>query len=282
MATEISQAHELVRFERVTGTIGAWVSGVALDAQSTLIAEMLRRGLAEYGVLFFDFGRIPSSSEFTKFAGLFGEVEAVYGQRVANRDSETPYIDQARTPMSKYHSDWWHTDGLPLERPPLAALLTPLEVPEVGGDTMWSSMYAAWDALSPRYQRLLEGVEALNNNGRVGFLEPKQCIHPAVITDSITGRKALYINSIYTERLIGLTDRENDSLLRFLFEHVNTPEFHVRLRWRPGVVAVWHERVTQHRGVSDIVGARKLKRLTISGERPQAGKSSQTKAASSA
>jgi taurine dioxygenase len=270
MVTTASQLTGQVQFERATGNIGAWVHGIALDAEGAAISQILRRALAENGVLFFDFGRIPSSSEFTEFAGLFGEVETVYGQRIASRDNETPLIDQARTPMSKYRSDWWHSDGLPLECPPLAALLTPVEVPQAGGDTMWSSMYAAWDALSPRYQRLLEGLEAVNNNGRVGFLEPKECIHPAVLTDPITGRKALYVNSIYTERLVGLTDKENDSLLRFLFDHVNTPEFHVRVRWRPGLVAVWHERVTQHRGVSDIIGPRKLKRLTIAGDRPKA------------
>jgi taurine dioxygenase len=172
--------------------------------------------------------------------------------------------------MKEVHIDWWHTDGSPLERPPLAAVLTPIELPEAGGDTMWASMYAAWDALSPRYQQLLEGVEALNSNFRLPFLEPKQFVHPAVLRDPITGRKCLYVNSNYTERLIGLGEKESESLLRFLFDHVNTPEFHVRLRWRPGYVAVWHERVTQHRGVNDFEGPRKLKRLTIAGDRPAA------------
>jgi taurine dioxygenase len=258
-----------IQFERATGNIGAWVSGVALDAAGAATETALRRGLAEHGVLFFDFGRILSSAEFTGFAALFGEVEAGYGQKVANQDRDVPYIDEARVPMAKHHTDWWHTDGSPLERPPLAALLTPLESPQVGGDTMWASMYAAWDALSPHYQRLLQHMDALNSNVRVPFLEPKQFTHPAVITDAVTGRKALFVNSVYTERLVGLSDKENDSLLRFLFDHVNTPEFHVRLRWRPGVVVVWHERVTQHRAVSDVVGARKLKRLTIVGERPE-------------
>jgi taurine dioxygenase len=271
MATVSEKLTEDVRFERATGTIGAWVQGIGLGiTASAATAQILRRGLAEHGVLFFDFGRVPSSSEFTEFAQLFGEVEAAYGQKVANQTQDVPYIDSDRAPMKEHHQNWWHSDGAPLERPPLAALLTPFELPEAGGDTMWSSMYAAWDALSPHYQRLLEGLEALNSNVRVPFLEPRQCTHPAVLRDPITGRKSLYVNSIYTERFIGLTDKENDSLLRMIFDHVNTPEFHVRLRWRLGVAAVWHQRVTQHRGVNDFVGPRKLKRLTIVGDRPSA------------
>ncbi len=89
-----------------------------------------------------------------------------------------------------------------------------------------------------------------------------------MIRDPVTGRKMLFVNSNYTERFLGMKDSESDALLRMLFEHVNTPEFHVRLRWRPGVVAVWEERVTQHRGVADVVGPRKLRRLTFTGDRP--------------
>jgi taurine dioxygenase len=269
--TTAAASQEQIRFERATGLIGAWVEGVELGAPASAeTAATLRRLLAEHGVLFFAFGRIPSAREFTDFTGLFGEVEVGFGQKVRDRTEEVPYIDSDKVPMKEMHIDWWHTDGAPLERPPLAAALTPIELPQAGGDTMWASMYAAWDALSPRYQQLLDGLEALNSNVRLPFLEPKQCVHPAVLRDPITGRKSLYVNSNYTERFIGLSAKESDALLRFLFDHVNTPEFHVRLRWRLGCVAVWHERVTQHRGVNDFTGPRKLKRLTVIGDRPTA------------
>lgn len=271
MTTATSEPKADIRIERAAGNIGAWVEGVELGAPAgPETATTLRRLLAEHGVLFFDFGRVPSSEEFTGLAALFGEVEARYGQTVLNRTEEVPYIDSDKMPMKEVHIDWWHTDGAPLERPPLAAALTPIELPDAGGDTMWASMYAAWDNLSPHYQRLLQGLEAVNSNVRTPFLEPKQFVHPAVLTDPITRRRSLYVNSVYTERFVGLSDKESDSLLRFLFDHVNTPEFHVRLRWRLGVVAVWHQRVTQHRGVNDFQGPRKLKRLTIVGDQPQA------------
>ena len=270
MTTARLKVKEDVRFERATGTVGAWVHGVELGRTSGKIADSLVRGLHEHGVLFFDFGRIPSASEFEAFAQTFGEVEGSYGQTVKNQSRETPYIDSDKVPMKEVHINWWHTDGSPLEFPPQAALLTPVELPEAGGDTMWASMYAAFESLSSHYQRLLEGLELLHSNARLPFLEPRQFVHPAVIRDPVTGRKILYVNSNYSERFVGLTDRENDSLLRMLFEHVNTPEFHVRLNWRPGVVAVWEERVTQHRGVDDFTGPRKLRRLTIAGDRPSA------------
>jgi taurine dioxygenase len=99
--------------------------------------------------------------------------------------------------------------------------------------------------------------------------ETSSAVHPAVIRDPVTGRKMLFVNSNYTERILGMTDKESEALLRMLFEHVNTPEFHVRLRWRSGVIAVWEERVTQHRGIADFVGPRKLRRLTFAGDRPR-------------
>jgi taurine dioxygenase len=89
-----------------------------------------------------------------------------------------------------------------------------------------------------------------------------------VIRDPVTKRKLLYVNSNYTERIVGMKDSESDALLNMLFQHINTPEFHVRLRWRIGTIAVWEERVTQHRGVADFVGPRQLRRLVIPGGQP--------------
>ena len=78
----------------------------------------------------------------------------------------------------------------------------------------------------------------------------------------------LFVNANYSDRVLGMSERESEELLQFLFAHINTPEFHVRLRWRPGTVAVWEERVVQHRGVADFKGPRKLRRLTYKGTRP--------------
>ena len=258
-----------LRFERVTGTIGAIVHGVELDQPvGARIPDCLRRALRDFGVLFFEFDHFISAGEFLTFARLFGEPEEKYKLTVASGDA--PYIDSALTPMKEFRVNCWHTDGTALECPPQSAMLTPVELPEAGGDTMWASMDAAWQGLSPHYQGLLEGLDVLHSTARLPFLrEPTTAVHPAVIRDPVTGRRMLFVNSNYTERILGVSDRESEALLRMLFEHVNTPEFHVRLRWRPGVIAVWDERATQHRGVADFAGPRKLRRLTFPGDRPE-------------
>jgi taurine dioxygenase len=150
---------------------------------------------------------------------------------------------------------------------------------------MWASMTAAFDALSSYYQRMLEGLEARHStavvewyfrqvgnttSGSRAFGEGESCVHPVVISDPVTRRKALYVNSVYTERIIGMSDTESRRTLDMLYEHVNTPEFHVRLRWRPDMIAVWDERITQHRAVADFTDRRNLRRITIRGDRPRA------------
>jgi len=268
MATTMAKAD--VRFERVAGNIGARVRGVdpaALPPPATI--EKLRDAVHEFGVLFLEFDHAIDDAEFRRIAGLFGEPEDGYALRP--RDVESPVIDSALTPMDNFRINYWHTDGSTLECPPQTAILTPVEVPEYGGDTMWASMYAAWEDLSSHYQRLLDGLEARHSTKKLPFLDQSHsAMHPVVLRDPVTQRKMLYVNSNYTECIVGMKEHEGESLLRMLYEHVNTPEFHVRLRWRVGTVAVWDERATQHRGVADFVGTRKLRRLTFPGGRPTA------------
>ncbi|MBW8754515.1 MAG: TauD/TfdA family dioxygenase [Sphingomonadales bacterium] len=257
-----------ISFEPATGLVGAWVHGVALDEQDAAVAATLQRRLHEHGVLFFQFGEVLSSEAFVTFAQLFGEVED--GYRLTLKDkTESPFIDSDLAPMKDVRINVFHTDGTALEHPPQAAILTPVELPPAGGDTMFASMAAAWDALSPHYQRMLEGLEVLHSTRRLPFLRDNpEYVHPAVIRDAVTGRKLLFVNANYSDRVLGMSERESEELLQFLFAHINTPEFHVRLRWRPGTVAVWEERVVQHRGVADFTGPRKLRRLTYKGTRP--------------
>jgi taurine dioxygenase len=257
-----------LEFEQATGLVGAWVHGVALNERDPAVAEELQRKLHEHGVLFFQFDHTLSGEEFMGFATLFGEMEDTYRMTMKEK-TDSPYIDSALAPMKEVRINYFHTDGTALENPPQAAILTPVELPAAGGDTMFASMYAAWDALSPHYQRMLEGMEVFHSTRRLPFLnEVPGTVHPAVIRDAFTGRKMLFVNANYSDRVIGMSDRESEELLQFLFAHINTPEFHVRERWRLGMVAVWEERVVQHRGVADFTGPRKLRRLTFKGTRP--------------
>lgn len=267
-----TDTQEDIRLERVTGNIGAVVHGVRLgETQPASAIETLRHAVHEFGVLFFEFEQALEASEFRAFADIFGEPEKTYALRPVDTDGKANDIDSVMdsnvTPMEEFRTNVWHTDGAPLECPPQTAMLTAVELPEAGGDTMWASMYAAWEGLSSYYQRLLDGMEALQSTVRLPFLDKRSTAQPVAPRDPVTGQRMLYVNSGYTERILGVTDHESEALLRMLFEHVNTPEFHVRLRWRLGTVAVWDERATQHRGVADFSGTRKLRRLTFSGGR---------------
>ncbi|MFI5047053.1 MAG: TauD/TfdA dioxygenase family protein [Acidimicrobiia bacterium] len=257
-----------VTFEQVTGTVGARVHGVDVRVeQPAATADALRNALHRFGVLFFESDGILEREHFDRFGTVFGTKERYL---IAASDDPNALIDSDLTPMEEFRINHWHTDGTALECPPDTAMLTPVELPPVGGDTMWASMYAAWEGLSSHYQRLLDGLEALHSTFRLPFLEIRSAVHPVVLRDPVTQRRLLFVNSNWTEGIVGMSPRESDSLLEMLYQHVNTPEYHVRLRWRPGTVAVWHERVTQHRGVADFVGPRKLRRAIFPGDRPRA------------
>ncbi len=265
-----------IRFEKAGATLGARVHGVPLNQATTpAITAQLRQGLHEHGVLFFEFGETVKSEQQTAFTRLFGELEvyrfSTSDEKPTEEKNATGCIDAIAQPMRQYRTNMWHTDGTPFEHPPQAAILTALEAPKLGGGTMWSCMYAAYEDLSSHYQHLLDGLEVLHTTKRTPFVKQyAETVHPAVIRDPVTGKRALFVNSVYSERFLGMSDRESDSLMQFLFEHVNTPEFHVSLTWQQGTVAVWEERVTQHRAIDSFVGPRKLRRMTVRGDRPAA------------
>ncbi|WP_063045172.1 TauD/TfdA dioxygenase family protein [Nocardia pseudovaccinii] len=264
-----------------TGTVGATITGINLRVeQSAGTKRLLDRALHEHGVLFVHFDGFIEDADHKRFAAIFGELHESY----FNRGTGDPYVsvlDSERTGSPSYGTDRWHTDASVVAQPPLAASLRAITLPRTGGDTMWASMYAAYEALSSHYQRLLEGLEALHSSEALYRARPaareanlygeqQTAVHPVVVRDPVTNRPALYVNSGYTERILGLTDHENDSLLRMLFDHVNTPDFHVRLEWDTHTVVVWEERITQHRAINDYTGHRVLHRIVVDGDRPEA------------
>lgn len=275
--------HSQPRYERVTGTLGAIVHGVdPADGFAPLLASGLTEALHVHGVLFFHASRPFDNDAYEAFARNFGEVRAPERNRTG-ADSRVTSVDSEVTSPEMYRVNCWHTDVAWQECPPQAATLKPEILPAVGGDTMWASMYAAWDALSARYQQLLDGLEAVQSTAalirqcaadidptRFGPANIASAVHPVVLRDPVTQRRMLYVNSNWTDRIVGMKPTESAQLIQMLNEHVNTPEFHVRLRWTPNTVAVWDQRVTQHRAVSDYTGQRRLLRTTIIGDKPRA------------
>lgn len=184
-------------------------------------------------------------------------------------------------------NDNWHTDVTFIETPPAGAILAAKQLPESGGDTLWASGIAAWEALSAPLRALLSGLQA-EHDFRKSFPEWKYrstqeehqrwqaaamknppLLHPVVRTHPVTGKQALFVNEGFTTRIVGIADKESDALLNFLFSHITRPEFQVRWRWQVGDVALWDNRITQHYANADYMPQRRIMhRATILGDRP--------------
>ncbi|HSC28252.1 MAG TPA: TauD/TfdA family dioxygenase, partial [Vicinamibacterales bacterium] len=175
----------------------------------------------------------------------------------------------------------WHSDVSCAPEPPLGSILRIHTLPDKGGDTLFASMYAAYDALSEPLRRFLDGLAAVHDgapyyhsvNARIGRDDggrsyPK-AEHPVVRTHPVSGRKALFVNQMFTTRITGLTPAESDALLGFLFEHVQRPEFQCRFRWARNSVAFWDNRCVQHMAIWDYwPQTRSGYRVTIKGDKP--------------
>jgi len=187
-------------------------------------------------------------------------------------------------------NDAWHTDVTFIDTPPLGALLYARELPPEGGDTMWSSMTAAYRALSPPLRAFLSTLNAEHNFLRSFSPERKvsvnagqdrydaarrehpPVVHPVIRTHPETGEEGLFVNFGFTTKILGLSGKESRTLLKFLHEHIQQPEFLVRWRWKPNSVAFWDNRCTQHFAVNDYLPHRRvMHRVTIMGDRPYHG-----------
>lgn len=271
--------------EPLTPTIGAVLRGVNLSerASDDLIAD-IRQALLKHQVIFFE-GQDLSPEQQRDFAARFGELHVHPLYETAEGHPEVMLIDNHTG--NPTDNNFWHTDVTFIENPPLGGVLHARQLPPVGGDTMWSSMTAAYRALSAPMQRFLEGLSAVHDFAfafppqglagsqageeryRKACLENPPVIHPVVRTHPETGEPALFVNSVFTSRIKGLRREESQALMGFLNAHVQKPEFVVRWRWTPGAVAFWDNRCTQHRAVDDFLPHRRLMhRATVLGDRP--------------
>jgi len=182
----------------------------------------------------------------------------------------------------------WHSDTSYKERPDLGTLLYAVEVPDVGGDTMFANTYQAYEALSDGMKTMLDYLIGVFNSdklyagGRASQIaklgemgkavvatETYEAEHPIVRTHPETGRKALYVSRAHTVRFKGMTVEESTPLINWLSDHCVRPEFQCRLAWEPGTLAIWDNRCTQHFAMNDYPGKRRhMHRVTIEGERP--------------
>lgn len=255
--------------------IGAEVRGVDLSQplDDTTFAAV-ERALLDHQVIFFR-GQHLDDAQQSAFAARFGELqrfpfadpidEALPGVHAIAIDGSGP---------RRSNADIWHTDATFMQCPPLGSVLRAVTLPPIGGDTLFASASAAYDALSPQLQHLVDGLTATHDfaksstHRRSLHDEYPPVSHPVVRTQPVTGRKALFVNRIFTVRINELPQRESDMLLDFLWDHVGSPDFQVRFTWTPGAVAMWDNRCTQHYAVLDYEGLRRMHRVVIEGDRP--------------
>jgi taurine dioxygenase len=185
-------------------------------------------------------------------------------------------------------SDIWHTDVTFMPRPPMASILRAVTLPQVGGNTNWVDLEAAYESLSPAVRRLADELEAEHDGSRefAEFLEKrrngegnvwdgervralKPVRHPVVRVHPETGRRSLFVNPGFTTRILGVSDAESRGLLDIFFAHLTKPEHVVRHRWAPGDVAMWDNRSTAHYANRDYGDARRvMQRITLRGDAP--------------
>ena len=273
-----------MQLEPVTDVIGAEVIGVDLaDTPSPEVELELDHALATYGVLFFR-EQVLTPTEHVAFGARFGELHIHPYERnlggaheaVVELDSEV-YGGSVRAPQVP-----WHADATFEPAPPRASILRAVQLPSVGGDTLWASTYAVYDGLSSRLQRFVDELDAHHSaewafRGRVASgqaradasTEMTASLHPVVASHPVTGRKALFVNRVFTTHIAELATPESAALLGVLLEAVHDPALQVRLRWRPGTVAMWDNRCTQHAAVGGFEGRRVMQRVTIVGPPPK-------------
>ncbi len=281
--------YEILDVRPIAGALGAELAGVdlAAPADDRVTAE-IRRALLEYLVIYFPDQRLGPDDQkaFTRRFGEFGEVPFV--KPLDGHPEIIAVIKQADERNTFNFGGTWHSDFSFQERPPMASILYAREVPSHGGDTMFANMYLAYETLSDGMKTLLDGLIAVHSarrpyglNGQfqdqklaamtiTSSAEAEATVdHPVVRTHPETGRKCLFVNSVYTVGLKDMTARESRPLLDFLSAHAIRPEFTCRLGWRPGGLAMWDNRAVLHCAVNDYDGQRReMHRTTVAGDRP--------------
>jgi taurine dioxygenase len=263
----------------ITAAIGAEVSGLDLRHElSDVDVKVLRQALLDHLVLFFRDQPITDDEQLA-FALRFGPMHVSPLQTVHQDAPEIVVLDQVH-PQGE-GADEWHSDNTFLAEPPMGSILRAVQLPDVGGDTCFASMYAAYEGLSPAMRTFVDGLRAVHDitnplkkairDGHstldLGAMQEKcpPVEHNVVVTHPETGRKALFVNRNSTTHIVGLTDREQDVLLPFLFDHVRSPEYQCRFHWDEGSIAFWDNRAVQHYAVADYHERRIMHRATIAG-----------------
>lgn len=271
---------EFTKFEPrlLSPAIGAELIGADLaNFDDTLVAEV-RAALLKYQVVFFRDQHELTRDKHIAFASQFGDLEIHPATPKDQPDPEVLRI--AHGPNSKGQENNWHSDVTWRGEPSLGSILRAIELPELGGDTLFSNMVMAYDDLDEDLKERLCSMTAMHDIARVFARRLKKDAtalhekfppqeHPVIRTHPETGARGLYVNMAFTDHIVGMDREESDELLAFLYRRAWLPEYQCRFRWAPGSLAFWDNRACQHYAASDYFpNVRIMERVTIAGDRP--------------
>lgn len=283
--TTTASAPAFTRFEvaPLTTRIGAEIHGVDLreDLSDEVVAE-IRSALLTYKVIFFREQDITDEQHIA-FARKFGDLEIhpVTPKDQPNREIFRLYTrrDGPGYAGKRTGADLWHSDVTWREKPSLGSVLRGRTIPEVGGDTMFADMAAAYEGLSSAMKDWVSTLTAVHDGGGFATIQGRSVEefhkefppqrHPVVRTHPETGERTLYVNVAFCTHIEGLSAKESAWLLDHLYAQAAIPEYQVRFRWRPNSIAFWDNRACQHYAVNDYFPAiREMDRVTIIGDKP--------------
>ena len=274
----------------IAGYIGAEITGVDLNLVDESVMASIRVAFYDHQALFFP-GQHLSVDALCRFAGYFGEVESLRpGLPHHPNHSKVGLLESKEGGGPGKFNNIWHSDRSFQPCPPAATVVQAVTIPNRGGDTLFASMYAAYECLSTPIRSMLEGMRAVhdrspaltpylqdpsmpNGKQRLAHLRAgcEITVQPLVTLHPDSGRKSLFLNRTYTTRILDLSDIESRHLLNLLIEHTEQPCFQMRWRWSAGDVAIWDNRCTTHYAAKDYGKAlRVMQRVTVSGARARA------------
>jgi taurine dioxygenase len=270
-----------IPWQTMQGPFGAELFGIdvrTLDPAAVVRASAERQLLVIRGQRF-------TPGELQDFAATLGTLDVYpFAEPLPGFPNVVPIVKNPEDTAN--FGGAWHSDTAYLERPPGLTLLYAVEIPDAGGDTLFADMCGAYQALSPLLRDWLDTLVGHNVSGMVHDSSGAHATvvgegtrlraaaasagdHPVVRVHPITGRPALYVSLIHTERFVGMTREESLPMITFLQEFAVRPERCVRLAWQPGTLAIWDNRSVQHYPLNDYPGKRReMHRVILQGERP--------------
>ena len=278
-AADLNHPFETIAIQPLSPTIGAEISGVRMsgDVSDEQIAE-IRQALLDWKVLFFR-DQDVDVSDHVAFGRKFGELEI--HPFTPNRTDHPEVVVIHHDEKSKRGQNQWHSDVTWRLEPSLGSILRGTAIPAVGGDTLFSDMYAAYDGLPDDVKEKIEGKTAkhsfapnfgrrMSEEKRAAFLEQyPEPHHPVVRTHPESGRRGLYVNIAFTQSIDDMEAEESATLLRYLYRQASVPEYQCRFRWETNSVAFWDNRSVQHYAAFDYhPNVRRVERVTIIGDKP--------------